>query len=176
VAEPGQFQLEETTMHRPKLLSALAAAALLFLTAAPASAQTYTLVANLTGGEETPAPGLNTGAFGTATVTVNMSTRTVSWVIDVFNLPSGLTAGHIHVGAEGTPGPTMVNFAIPGPVSNDFQLTGSATDSGFTLRPDQGIRTVDDGFQAIIGGNTYVNLHSQVTPGGEIRGQLRLRQ
>jgi hypothetical protein len=27
-------------------------------------------------------------------------------------------------------------------------------------------------FQAIIGGNTYVNVHSSVNGGGEIRGQL----
>lgn len=153
-----------------------AAAALITFAAAPASAQTFTLTANLHGGEETPAV-VVTGAFGTATVTVDMSTRTITWIVDVFNLPSGVTAGHIHVGAVGAGGPTMVNFAVPTPASNDFRITGTATaESGITLRPEQGIRSTDDAFQAILGGNTYVNVHTTVNPGGEIRGHLRLVQ
>lgn len=143
--------------------------------AVPASAQTFTFTAALNGANETPSP-INTGAFGSATVTVNMTTRTITWSVDVFNLPSGVTAGHIHVGAAGTGGPTMVNFTVPTTASNDFNISGSATDSGITLRPDQGIRSTDDAFQAILGGNTYVNVHSSVNPGGEIRGQLVLKQ
>ena len=48
-------------------------------------------------------------------------------------------------------------------------------DTEFTLRPDQGIRSADDMFQAILGGNSYVNVHTQVNAGGEIRGQLALK-
>jgi hypothetical protein len=153
----------------------LAALVTIGLTAVPASAQTFTLTATLTGAGETPAPGLNTGAFGNATVVVNMTTRTVTWTVNVFNLPSGLTASHIHVGPAGTPGPTVVNFTVPATASNDFSFTGSATGDDFTLRPDQGIRSADDMFQAILGGNSYVNVHSAVNRGGEIRGQLTLR-
>jgi hypothetical protein len=151
-------------------------AALTFLTVAavPVSAQTFTLTANLHGGEETPI--VVTGAFGTATVTVNMATRTITWTVDVFNLPSGVTQAHIHAGAVGAGGPTIVNFAVPVTASNDFRISGSATDAGITLRPDQGIRSTDDAFQAILGGNTYVNVHSAVNGGGEIRGQLRVVQ
>jgi hypothetical protein len=145
------------------------------LTAVPASAQTFTLTATLTGAEEPPAPGINTGAFGNATVVVNMRTREVTWVVNVFNLPSGVTAGHIHGGAIGTGGPTLVNFTVPTGASNDFAITGSAADTTFTLRPDQGLRSADDIFQAILGGNTYVNVHSAVNTGGEIRGQLNLK-
>jgi len=153
----------------------LAALITIGLTAVPASAQNVTLRATLTGAQETPAPGVNTGAFGNATVVVNMRTRTVTWSVDVFNLPSGVTAGHIHVGAVGTPGPTVINFTVPTGASNDFNITGSAVDTTFTLRPDQGIRSADDMFQALLGGNTYVNVHSAVNGGGEIRGQLTPR-
>lgn len=149
-----------------------AAVVLVGLAAAPASAQTFRLTANLHGGEETPV--IVTGAFGTAVVTVDMATRTITWTVDVFNLPSGVTLGHIHVGSVGAAGPTMVNFVVPTPASNDFRISGSATASDITLRPDQGIRSADDAFQAILGNNTYVNVHSSVNPGGEIRGQLRL--
>lgn len=152
-----------------------AGAAIIALAAAPVSAQTFTLTATLNGANETPAP-LNTGAFGSATVTVDLTARTVSWVVDVFNLPSGVTAGHIHAGGPGTPGPTVVNFVVPTPASNDFRISGTAKDTEFTLRPDQGIRSADDMFQAILGGNSYVNVHSQVNGGGEIRGQLVLKQ
>jgi hypothetical protein len=43
-----------------------------------------------------------------------------------------------------------------------------------SARPDQGIRSVDDFIQAMVGGQVYVNIHSAVNPGGEIRGQLRV--
>ena len=144
--------------------------------AAPASAQTFTLTADLHGGNETPAPGINTGAFGTATVTVDMRARTVTYHVDVFNLPSGVTASHIHVGSAGTGGPVVVNFAPPVPASNDFAFSGTVRDTEFILRPDQGIRSADDMFQAILGGNAYVNVHSAVNPGGEIRGQLVMKK
>ena len=32
-------------------------------------------------------------------------------MIDVFNFPTGLTASHIHVGAAGTAGPVVIDFA-----------------------------------------------------------------
>lgn len=140
---------------------------------ATASAQVYTLTAALAGNEENP--GINTGAFGSATVTVNMSARTVTYQVEVFNLPSGVTASHIHVGAVGTNGPVIVNFAPPVNASNDFGFSGTVPDSQFLLRPDQGIRSADDIFQAILGGNTYVNVHSQVNAGGEVRGRLTLK-
>jgi hypothetical protein len=164
---------------RLRLLETAAATALLIgLSALPAAAQTFTLTAKLTGaGEATPtANGINTGAFGDATVVVNMATRTVTYTVNVFNLPSGVIASHIHVGAEFTPGPVVVNFTVPTNSSNDFGFSGTVADTAFVLRPDQGIRSADDMFQAILGGNSYVNVHSAVNPGGEIRGQLILKQ
>jgi hypothetical protein len=138
-----------------------------------AFAQVYTLTAALAGNEENP--GINTGAFGSATVTVNMSARTVTYQVDVFNLPSGVTASHIHIGAPGTTGPVIINFAPPVNASNDFSYSGTVPDSQFLLRGDQGIRSADDVFQALLGGNTYVNVHSQVNTGGEVRGRLTLK-
>jgi len=143
---------------------------------ATASAQVFTLTASLTGSEETPAPGLNTGAFGSATVTVDMGARTVTYRVEVFNLPSGVTASHIHVGGPGTAGPVIINLAPPVNASNDFSYSGTVADGQFVMRADQGIRSADDVFQAILGNNTYVNVHSQANPGGEVRGRLMLKQ
>lgn len=150
------------------------AAGLLALSAAGASAQSLLLTATLTGaGESTQTTnGINTGAFGSAIVLVDLAARTVRYEVNVFNLPSGVTASHIHVGATQTAGPVVVNFAPPANASNDFSFCGTVADTAFVLRTDQGIRSADDMFQAIFGGNSYVNVHSTINPGGEIRGQL----
>jgi hypothetical protein len=158
------------------MLPFFAVAAFVGFGAAPASAQQFTLTATLTGANETPAPGINTGAFGNATVVVDMTARTVTYTVNVFNLPSGVTASHIHSGASGTAGPVVVIFAPPVNSSNDFTYTGVVPDTAFSLNPASGIRSADDMFQAILGGNSYVNVHSTVNPGGEIRGQLILKQ
>ena len=164
-------------MNARRILSVFAVAGLAILAAAPASAQTYVLTATLTGaGEATQTTnGINTGAFGDATVIVDMSARTVTYRVNVWNLPSGVTASHIHVGAANTPGAVVVNFTVPVGASNDFSFNGVVQDTAFALQPNAGIRSADDMFQAILGGNSYVNVHSTVNPGGEIRGQLVLR-
>lgn len=157
---------------KARLMMAVLVTAGLMGLARPVSAQTVVMTATLTGANETPFPGLNTGAFGSATITVNLTARTVTYAVQVFNLPSGVTASHIHVGAVGTAGPVVVNFAPTVTSSNDFSFSGVVADTAFVLRPDQGIRSADDMFQAILGGNSYVNVHSSANPGGEIRGQL----
>jgi hypothetical protein len=141
-------------------------------TAGTAQAQTIRLSAALSGASETPAPGVLTGAFGSASVTVDLATQTVTWNIDVFNMPSGTNNAHFHVGGPGLAGPTVVNIAFPPGISNDFNLSGSATSANLMVRADQGIRSWDDFIQALIGGNTYINIHSAVNPGGEVRGQV----
>jgi len=136
-----------------------------------ADAQIVTMTAALSGVEETPAPGVLTGSFGSAKVTLDMATGTVSWDIDIWNLPSGINNAHFHVGGRGTAGPTVVNIPFTAGQSNDFKLTGSAT-SATTLRGDQGIRSWDDFLQSLVGGQVYINIHTTVNAGGEIRGQV----
>jgi hypothetical protein len=162
---------------RSRLLLVVAAAAFLSLVPAQAFAQIFTLTASLSGeGEATQiANGINTGAFGEATIVIDMTARTVNYNVRVFNLPSGATASHIHVGPVRTAGPIVVNFAPPLAASNDFGFSGTVKDTEFLLRPEVGIRSADDMFQAILGGNAYVNVHSTANPGGEVRGQLTLR-
>jgi hypothetical protein len=159
---------------KSRALTALFVLAILGFAAAPASAQTFTLTATLYGNSEVPP--LLTGSYGTATVTVDLAARTVTYRVDVFNLPSGVTASHIHVGPPGVSGPVVINFSVPTTASNDFAFSGTVADTAFTLAPALGIRSADDMFQAILGGNTYVNVHSAANGAGEIRGQLTLRQ
>jgi hypothetical protein len=150
------------------------ALALVLLLSTQAAAQTVTLSADLTGGEETPAA-LNTGMFGTVAVGVDQGSKELTVTLRVFNTPTPTTAGHIHMGSPGTPGPTVLNFpaGLNGRVG-DFAMTFRLGDTAgvFTPRPAIGINTIDDVIEAVLGGNTYVNVHTTQNPGGEIRGQL----
>jgi hypothetical protein len=150
-------------------MTVAAAAMVLGLTGA-AEAQTTRFTASLSGANETP--GIVTGAFGTADVTWDAASQTLTWIIDVFNMPSGTTNAHFHVGGPGVAGPTVVNIAFPAQISNDFRLTGSATAENLLQRNDQGIRSWQDLEQSLFGGQLYINVHSATNPGGEIRGQV----
>jgi hypothetical protein len=143
--------------------------ALVLLLTGQASAQTFN--AALSGAEETPA--LNTGAVGTAEVSLDASARELAITVRVFNLPTASTAGHIHAGGRGTAGPVIINFptTIAGR-TGDFSMTFRVGERDFVQRPAQGILSFDDAVQAILLGNTYVNIHTTQNPAGEIRGQL----
>jgi hypothetical protein len=149
----------------------MAAAALLLGASAQANAQTVRLTAVLSGSNETPAI-IVTGATGTAEVFVNLATQSVTYKVNVFNLPSGAVGGHFHVGGPGAGGPVVVDLAPPANISNDFTLSGTADAASLRVRAEQGIRTWEDFIQALVGGQIYVNIHSAVNPGGETRGQL----
>lgn len=158
-----------------RFLSLAIASTFTLLFSAQAFAQTLTFTAALSGSNETP-PVAATGAGGLATITLNLTAQTLDWVVDVFNFPSGVTAGHIHAGGAGVSGPVVVNFTVPSPASNDFRFTGTAGPANVVARPAQGVNSWEDLVQAILTGHAYVNVHSQANPGGEIRGQLLLKQ
>ena len=107
-----------------RMMTCLLAAALLVGASAQANAQTLRLTAVLSGSNETPAI-VVTGATGTAEVFVNLATQTVTYTVNVFNLPSGATGGHFHVGGPGAGGPVVVNLTPPANISNDFTLSGT---------------------------------------------------
>jgi hypothetical protein len=153
------------------VLSLAIAAVFTLAFSAEAQAQTVTFTAALHGGNENP--GVTTGSAGTATVTWNTATKAGTYRVDVFNMPVGTTASHIHVGAPGVNGPVVINFTVPvGGISNDYGLTGTFACSDVVNRAAQGINSCEDFEQALLLNNTYVNVHSTANPGGEIRGQL----
>jgi hypothetical protein len=160
---------ERNEMRRVFSLAIAGAFVLLF--SAQAQAQTITFNAALSGGNEVPV--VVTGSVGTAVVTWNTATRAGTYRVDVYNMPVGTTASHIHVGAPGAAGPVIINFTVPaGGISNDYALSGTFGCSDVTVRAPQGINSCDDFEQALLLNNTYVNVHSTANGGGEIRGQL----
>ncbi len=155
-------------MRRPLLLSATIVLALV-MSAATTHAQTIALAATLSGSSETP--GVLTGANATAKVTLHTD-QTVSYELDIFNMPSGTTQAHFHVGGAGLAGPIVVDIPVPTTASNDFSVRGTVGPSSLRPQPTQGIRSWEDFIQSLVGGQTYLNVHSQVNPSGEIRGQV----
>jgi len=114
--------------------------------------------ANLTGANERPTA-VTTTAKGTAIVTV--LGNLVSWKVDVVDIDS-IIAGHIHHGVVDSAGPVRVNFNPPIRGQN---FTGTATVGSITV--------ADSVLAFMRAGNSYVNIHTAVNTGGEIRGQLR---
>ena len=126
----------------------------------------------LTGAEETP-NGVLTGAVGTADVVVDQVNQEIAVTLRVFNLPTGSTASHIHIGPRGLSAPVVIDFPIGTGRTGDFSLTFRVHDGvAFHPRPEIGINTFADALQSIAGGAAYVNVHTTAFPGGEIRGQL----
>ena len=128
----------------------------------------------LTGDQQVPT--VTTTAFGFAEVQLSEDNNTLSFEVVVCNIVS-VTASHIHVGAAGTNGPVVLPFfGSTSPFNStkgcDTLAEGTRTSANLVARPDAGINTWTDFINALIAGNTYVNVHTTAHTGGEIRGQL----
>ena len=154
-----------------RVLSLVGAMALVSLVGvASAEAQIRNFTAQLSGSNEVP--GVVTGAGGVATITLNTATQAVTYRVDVYNMPSGTTQAHFHASGPGVAGPVVVNFTVQPNISNDYAISGTATAADLVPRQAQGINSWEDFIQALVLGQVYVNVHSSVNPGGEIRGQV----
>ena len=102
-----------------------------------------------------------------------MVNKEVSLSLVVWNIPMGVVGGHIHVGAAGVAGPVIFNLAPTAGTTGDFSINTRLSSANLIPRAEQGILTIDDAIQALMSGNTYVNIHTSTNPAGEIRGQLR---
>ena len=155
---------------RRALSLAMAGLFVLLVSATQAQAEIISFTATLHGGNEVPP--VVTGAAGTATITYDTVTGILTYRVEVYNMPTGTTAGHFHVGAVGVGGPTVINFTVQASISNDFAIAGTATSTNLNARAAQGINSWDDLVQALLLNNLYVNVHSTANPGGELRGQV----
>jgi len=122
------------------------------------SAEIFTLAAPIDGGQEVP-PNLSTG-LGNISGTYNDVTRELMFRVVFTGLLSPTTAAHLHAPAPpGVNAPVVIGFV-------GFPL--GVFSGAFS---DTVVLTVAQNTQ-IIGGLWYVNIHTNASPGGEIRGQL----
>lgn len=106
---------------------------------------------SLSGAQEVP-PNSSAGK-GSGDIAV-MPDGTVSGSIAVSGMTP--TAAHIHDGASGVNGPVIIKL--------------DRTANGFSV--PAGAKLSDEQLAKFKAGNTYVNVHSDAFPPGEIRGQL----
>jgi hypothetical protein len=144
-----------------------------------------TFVANLTGGDEnpaTPSPGT-----GTAIVVIDPTLSTLHVDVTFSGLLSTTTASHIHC-CEPSPGmninemvatttPTFPGFPLgvmAGTYDMGFDLTLASSYNPAFITAQGG--TVAGAEAALVAGiendETYLNIHTVMFPGGEIRGAL----
>ncbi len=137
-----------------KRMIAIAFAALVALAPVMARADTV-FIANLTGGQEVPPTG--SAATGTATLTLNTAETNIHISIAVNNFTNAITASHVHKAMFGQNGAVQFSIgAFTGTIDTDWAAPTAAN------------------IADLRGNRLYVNVHSTVFPGGEIRGQVRL--
>ena len=117
-------------------------------------------------------PPVDTSASGNAVLTVNQNQTQVSYRINLNSLQR-MTVAHIHLGRRGQNGPIVAPLLSVSPAISvtRAQVMGTVSQSDLT-GPLQG-QSLADLIENMNAGNTYVNVHTEQHPGGEIRGQIR---
>lgn len=155
-------------------VGALAALLVLVPIATP-QADGRSFTAHLSGGAEVPP--VATQAQGQAHFRLLASGTAIHYRLNVSNINDVLMA-HIHLAPEGQNGDIVVWLypsapppqQVPGRF-NGVLAAGVITDASL-VGPLVG-QTLADLITAIEEGNAYVNVHTLVNPGGEVRGQIR---
>jgi hypothetical protein len=159
----------------------LLAATLAF--AAPAS-QAQVFTAFLSGPNESP-PNASPG-IGAATVTLNPLANTMRVQVSFSGLLGTTTASHIHASTAipfaGTAGvatttPTFPGFPLgvtSGTYDQTLDMTLASSYNPAYVTANGGTPASAEAalFSAIVSGQSYLNIHTTVVPGGEIRGCL----
>ena len=127
--------------------------------------------AKLTGNDELPS--VKTNANGEVKFQLSIDGKELSYQLNVKNIENP-TAAHIHRGMKGKSGPPVVNL-FHGP-KKEGKFSGDLARGTITandLAGDLIGRSLDDLVKLIKSGVTYVNVHTDANPDGEIRGQIK---
>jgi hypothetical protein len=165
----------------------LAAAALAAATPVAADGARKSFATTLWGYEEVPA--VNTVATGTLELRIANNEESVDYTLSYSGLQGSVTQAHIHFAQKGVNGGIMVwlcgTAALPGPAGTPAcpgqggSVSGTFG-SGQVLGPG-GAQQITAGdlasvLDALRGGVAYANVHTSISPGGEIRGQIGTSQ
>jgi hypothetical protein len=126
-------------------------------------------VAHLSGGQEVPP--VETNAVGQVKLQLSNDGSELYYKLIVANIEN-VRFSHIHLAPAGTNGPIVV-FLYPGPTLgnvNGILAEGIITSSDLT-GPLAG-QDLSDLISEINEGGTYINVHTDQVPSGEIRGQI----
>ena len=169
-----------------KRIAILAAAALALPAMADNDHGGAPLRATLIGYEEVPA--VDTVAQGTFEARIARDESSVDYTLTYSGLQAPVTMSHIHFaqksvngsiivwlcGTAGSPGPagTQACPGTGGTVTGTFTSANVLSSSSTQQFKAGDLASLID---ALRSGIAYVNVHSSLSPGGEIRGQVRAR-
>jgi len=165
---------------RRTCLTLLTVSALALMAVAPAAA-VEGMAARLRGFDEVPA--ISSIGNGFFSATIDETAGTITWTMTYGVLNGKITQSHIHFAQKGVNGGIWVFLCSNlgnGPAGTQACPSAPATIHGTIRASDiiggassQGIQPGDFGpiLRAIKTGTTYVNIHTDKYPGGEIRGQ-----
>jgi len=139
----------------------------------PGEALAVSIVVPLTGEQELPEP-VFTDAFGTALFDFNPSTNAITVETqvfgidqtDLFDIPM-VGPFHLHIEMMDGVGPIAISF---GTASSWVQHLDGITLSA--MGTNVGEFSPEEVASALFAGTTYLNLHTQAFPGGELRGDV----
>ena len=137
---------------------------------------------------------VKTNGIGTASFELLNDNKTIHYRINILDVPN-ITGIHIHKGKVGENGDVVVNLynnakeniilnenetkmaqiesssvKVNGNVQSSFLASGTINNSD--LKGPLSGKNISDLFNLIKSQNTYVNVHSQSHPDGEIRGEI----
>ena len=155
------------------------------VTAADASAAGRQVRAQLDGFEEVPA--VSTTGHGAFRATLSRDGSEIEFELRYADLEGQVAQSHLHLGQRGVNGGIAIFLCSNlgnGPAGTPTcppppaVITGTLTADDVVGPAAQGIAPGELGevLRALRNGAVYVNVHSDLFPGGEIRGQLRLNQ
>jgi len=148
------------------------------------------LRARLSGLNEPPA--VITEASGEFKATISRDETSIQYELSYENLQGTATQGHIHIGQKLVNGGVSVwlcqTAAVPAPAQSAATVplcpaTGGTVTGTITANTvtgpgasPQGVASMEfaDLLKAIRSGVTYANVHTTMSPGGEIRGQIKV--
>jgi hypothetical protein len=117
----------------------------------------------MSGAQEVPA--VNTAAVGLINATYSQYTKTLNYSVYWSGLSGNATAAHIHgTGEAGVVAGVLQSF-------NSFPAKPTGSFNGSLLI--DGVKFLEDN---LLAGKYYINIHTAANGGGEIRGQLILKQ
>ncbi|MCA1066286.1 CHRD domain-containing protein [Rossellomorea sp. AcN35-11] len=135
-------------------------------------------IAKLNGRNEVPP--VNSEAFGVAKFVVNKHCTKIKFILKVDNIRNFVQA-HIHFGGRGENGPVLA-FLFGADLATLTEQNGISTRKGIVrgvitdediVRNNVGVKDVEDLVRLMKKELTYVNVHTEQNPGGEIRGQIK---
>src|SRR5216110_54860 len=138
--------------------------------------------ATLMGFQEVPA--VSTQATATFEAVISPNDDAIDYEITYSGMQGTVTQSHMHVGQRRVNGGIVLwicgTTGTPGPAGTPTCTSPNGHFAG-TWRPEnvQTVATqqlggdIGEVITAIRAGNAYMNVHSNLSPGGEIRGQIR---